>query len=62
VLLLWLSIDLTTYLIHDIEEAINSRLKAILLMLDVKGAFDVVLLGRLVYRLREQGWPDNLIY
>ena len=29
--------------------------------MDVKGAFDGVLPGRLVRRLREQGWPDNLV-
>jgi hypothetical protein len=29
--------------------------------MDVKRAFDAVLLGRLTYRLREQGWPDYLV-
>ena len=29
--------------------------------MDIKGAFDAVLPGRLVRRLREQGWPDNLV-
>ncbi|EDO03795.1 hypothetical protein SS1G_06276 [Sclerotinia sclerotiorum 1980 UF-70] len=29
--------------------------------MDVKGAFDTVLPGRLVNRLREQGWPNNLV-
>ncbi|EDN98166.1 hypothetical protein SS1G_13023 [Sclerotinia sclerotiorum 1980 UF-70] len=29
--------------------------------MDVKGAFDAVLPGRLVNRLREQGWPNNLV-
>jgi hypothetical protein len=46
---------------HDIEEALNKGLKATLLTMDIKGAFDAVLLGRLVRRLREQGWPDNLV-
>ncbi|EED20964.1 hypothetical protein TSTA_081970 [Talaromyces stipitatus ATCC 10500] len=32
-----------------------------LLTLDVKGAFDSVLPGRLIRRLREQGWPTNLV-
>ena len=27
----------------------------------MKGAFDAVLLGRLAYKLREQGWPDYLV-
>ena len=30
--------------------------------MDVKGAFDAVLPGRLVRRLREQGWPNNLVH
>jgi hypothetical protein len=29
--------------------------------MDVKGAFDAVLPGRLAYRLREQGWPEYLV-
>ncbi|EDN99500.1 hypothetical protein SS1G_02354 [Sclerotinia sclerotiorum 1980 UF-70] len=29
--------------------------------MDVKGAFDAVLPGRLVNRLREQGWPNKLV-
>lgn len=55
------SVDLTTCLTHDIEEALNSGQKASFLTMDVKGAFDVVLQGRLVRRLREQGWPDHLV-
>ena len=54
------AVDLTTCLTHDVEEALNKGLTATLLTLDVKGAFDTVLPGRLVHRLREQGWPDNL--
>ncbi len=55
------SIDLTTCLTHDVEEALNNKLTASLLTLDVKGAFDTVLPRRLVRRLREQGWPDHLV-
>jgi hypothetical protein len=54
------AVDLTTCLTYDVEEALNKGLTATLLTLDVKGAFDTVLPGRLVHRLREQGWPDNL--
>ena len=54
------AVDLTTCLTHDVEEALNKGHTATLLTLDVKGAFDTVLPGRLVHRLREQGWPDNL--
>ena len=54
------AVDLTTCLTHDVEEALNQGQTASLLTLDVKGAFDTVLPGRLVHRLREQGWPANL--
>jgi hypothetical protein len=49
------SVDLTTCLTHDIETALNKGLTASVPTLDVKGAFDTVLPGRLVRRLREQG-------
>jgi len=53
--------DLTTCLTHDIESALNQGKVASLLTLDVKGAFDAVLPGRLVNRLRTQGWSSNLV-
>jgi ribonuclease HI len=55
------AVDLTTCLLHDTEQALNQGLTASLLTLDVKGAFDGVLPGRLIHRLRLQGWPANLI-
>jgi hypothetical protein len=55
------SVDLTTCLTHDVEEALATGYKASLLTMDVKGAFDAVLPGRLARRLREQGWPDHLV-
>src|ERR1700759_3896113 len=55
------AIDLTTCLTHDVEQALNQGKTASLLTLDVKGAFDTVLPGRLILRLRMQGWPANLI-
>ncbi|EED14697.1 polymerase, putative [Talaromyces stipitatus ATCC 10500] len=55
------AIDLTTCLTHDIEQALNQGKTASLLTFDVEGAFDNVLPGRLTYRLRTQGWPNNLI-
>ena len=55
------SVDLTTCLTHDVEEALSKGRKASFLTMDVKGAFDVVLIGRLARRLREQGWPDYLV-
>jgi ribonuclease HI len=53
--------DLTTCLTHDVETAFADSQKASFLTMDVKGAFDAVLPGRLVRRLREQGWPDHLV-
>lgn len=55
------AIDLTTCLTHDVEQALNQGKTASLLTFDVKGAFDNVLPGRLIHRLRTQGWPNNLI-
>jgi hypothetical protein len=54
-------VNLTTCLLHDVEQALNQGKTASLLTLDIKGAFDGVLPGRLVYQLRAQGWPDNLV-
>jgi hypothetical protein len=42
-----------TCLIYNIEEALSKGLKATLLIIDIKGAFNAILLGKLVYRLRE---------
>jgi len=44
------------------EEALVSGYKALLLTMDIKGTFDIVLLGKLAHRLCEQGWPDYLVY
>ncbi|KAI0991823.1 hypothetical protein K3495_g16364, partial [Podosphaera aphanis] len=54
------SVDLTTCLTHDVETALAKGLTATLATLDIKGAFDAVLPGRLTKRLREQGWPAQL--
>src|SRR5205814_4389667 len=45
----------------NIAEVWASGQKASFLTMDVKGAFDAVLPGRLICRLREQGWPDHLV-
>ncbi|KAI0999012.1 hypothetical protein K3495_g9183 [Podosphaera aphanis] len=42
------SVDLTTCLTHDVETALAKGLTATLATLDIKGAFDAVLPGRLV--------------
>lgn len=54
------SVDLTTCLTHDVEDALAKGWTATVATLDVKGAFDAVLPGRLFLRLREQGWPFQL--
>jgi hypothetical protein len=36
---------------HDVEEALLNSQKASFLIMDIKGAFDAVLPGRLAYRL-----------
>ncbi|ODM23603.1 hypothetical protein SI65_01192 [Aspergillus cristatus] len=54
--------DLTAALVHDFEEAWARGLKASMLTLDVQGAFDAVLPGRLIGRLRDQGWPINVVH
>ena len=49
------SVDLTTCLTHDVETALVKGQTASVATLDIKGAFDAVLPGRLIRRLREQG-------
>ncbi len=50
---LQLSVDLTMCLIYNVEEALFNGRKVSLLIIDVKGAFDVVLIGRLARKLRK---------
>lgn len=47
---------------HDIKEAWARGLFASMLTLDIKGAFDAVLRGRLIQRLRSQGWPPTVLH
>lgn len=53
-------VDLTTCLTHDVETALVKGQTASVATLDIKGAFDAVLPGRLIRRLREQGWPNHV--
>lgn len=53
--------DLAAALIHDVEESWSRGLKASMLTLDIRGAFDAVLPGKLIRRLREQGWPIEVV-
>jgi len=56
------SADLVACLVHDVEEAWAKDRKLIssVLTADIKGAFNAVLPGRLLKRLRDQGWPDHV--
>jgi len=56
------SVDLTACLVHDVEEAWAKDRKLIssVLTSDIKGAFNAILPGRLLKRLRDQGWPDTV--
>ncbi|EFZ02030.2 Reverse transcriptase [Metarhizium robertsii ARSEF 23] len=54
------AVDLVAALVHDIEEALVRGQVATLVTADIQGAFDSALCNRLVLRLRQQGWPDNL--
>ncbi|RXG41045.1 hypothetical protein VDGE_20064 [Verticillium dahliae] len=53
--------DIVGCLTHDVEAAMNRNQVATLVTFDIEGAFDAALKGRLSVRLREQGWPENLI-
>lgn len=55
------AVDLTTALVCDVKSALASGKIAGIVTVDVKGAFDGVLCNRLLFRLRTQGWPENLI-
>jgi ribonuclease HI len=52
--------DLAACLTHEIEHALELRGTATMMTLDVQGAFDATLQRRLMLRLIQQGWPQNL--
>lgn len=53
--------ELTIILTHDVEKTFNEERTASMLTLDVKGAFDAVLPEGVLYRIRVQDWPNNLV-
>jgi hypothetical protein len=55
------AVDLVQVLVHKVEKAFQAGKVAILLLLDVKGAFDIVIHQRLLSHLRLQGWDNSLI-
>lgn len=55
------AVDLTTALTCNIESEWERGRVAGMVTVDVQGAFDGVFHNRLVHRLREQGWPIQMI-
>ena len=53
--------DLVSCVVHDIEEARTQGWASTFVTLDVQGAFDAVLHDRLLWRMRDQGWPDSVL-
>ncbi|KHJ34148.1 hypothetical protein EV44_g3821 [Erysiphe necator] len=55
------AVDLTTALHCDLRKAWEAKKNAGMITVDVKGTFDSVSCERLLYRLKNQGWPISLI-
>jgi hypothetical protein len=56
------AVDLVQVLVHKVEKAFQARKVAtLLLLLDIKGAFDAVIHQWLLSHLCLQGWDNNLI-
>lgn len=53
--------DLVSCVVHDVEHILSLRQKAVLVTLDVQGAFDSVLHERLLRRIKKMGWPIEAI-
>ncbi|CAJ2509346.1 Uu.00g143720.m01.CDS01, partial [Anthostomella pinea] len=49
--------DLVLSFAHEVEAALAKGLKVSLATVDVQGAFDALLVRRLLERMRKQGWP-----
>jgi hypothetical protein len=54
-------VDLVQVLVHKVEKAFQTGKMASLLLLDIKGVFDIVIHQRLLSYLRLQGWDNSLI-
>lgn len=55
------AVDIVVSPIYDIEKALAAGQVATLVTEDGVGAFDAILRNRMIFRLRQQGWPDFLI-
>ncbi|KAI0995871.1 hypothetical protein K3495_g12310 [Podosphaera aphanis] len=53
--------DLVVCLVHEVEHALRLRHKAVLVTIDVQGAYDATLHGRLLRRMKEMGWTPETI-
>jgi ribonuclease HI len=56
------AVDIVGCLHHDVEVALSKKQFCTMITFDIQGAFDAVLRRRLLLRLREQGWPDNVVH
>lgn len=55
------AMDLAAAFTHDVESAFARNLEVTMVTMDVQGAFDALLMRRLLRRMMEQGWPFALI-
>lgn len=54
--------DPVACLVHNVEHSLSLRHKAVSVTLDVQGAFDATLHGRLLRRMKEVGWAPETIH
>ncbi|QSZ33338.1 hypothetical protein DSL72_002926 [Monilinia vaccinii-corymbosi] len=55
------AVDLAVSFVYDTESAFAQEKEVTLVILDVQGAFDALLPRRLLDRMRNQGWPLELL-
>ena len=55
------TMDLVASFTHDVEAALAMGLQVTMITMDVQGAFDALLVRRLLKRMTEQGWPLSLL-
>ena len=53
--------DLVASFTHDVEKAMGKGHQVTMVTLDVQGAFDALLVNRLLQRMQRQGWPVSLL-
>jgi hypothetical protein len=55
------AMDLVASFTHDVEKAMAEGNQVTMVTLDVQGAFDALLVNRLLQRMQRQGWPVSLL-